>query len=424
MAVNNGIFTMDTPNTETFQDLKNQLQSLLHSANNDFEDMCASNQIRPCAKYKPEDYDTLANLTEDQRKENHYGFGKEAKTIAKSSTSVPSNPYVYVHPKGGLSSPNRMRDWNGYNHAAILPTNFIFPTKLYVDWVNGIELRVNSVDSRNVTLADVMNASDNMYVALFVYRDSTNQWLFPTNVKVKDLTVSNFPTILIAKNENMLSQAGAQVTNYIYPYVLSDLTSGREYTAIAVGIEGITYQNDKLPMSVSEYGNMYSMDIDNNDGGGHDRKAYTAETAKTIVGLTGSFSVTPGTFVKSGSNYYPSGTVGKLTLTTPANWLWTSLDKVDVRVEVENGTGYMYSSSGSQIVQPVKVYENPTTLDKASTTFTIDNVFTTLGNYLFQDVTNGYGSMFIRVNVYITNPNDTTQEIRLINNQTYIIPRA
>lgn len=425
MAVNGNIFTMEDSNTETFTALCGQLAGLIRSASSDFENLCASSLIKPCAKYKPEDYNVLANLTEAQRKENHYGFGKEAKVIAKSTTSVPKNTYTYIHPKGGESSPNRMRDWDGYYHGAILPINFIFPSKLYVDWVNGIELRVNQVDTtKNVTLANVMNAGDDMYLALFVYRDSSRQWLFPTNFRVKDLTASYFPTILIAQNETQISQSGAQPTSYIYPYVLSDLAANNTYTMIAVGVKNTTYQNSKLPLSPSSYGDMYSTDIDNNDGGNHDRKAYTAETAKTIIGLTGSFSVTAGKFVKSGSNYYPSGTIGKLTLTTPSNWLWTSMDRVNVRVEVHNGTGNMYSSSGSLITQPLKIYDSPTTLDKASTTFSIDNVFATLGNYLFQDSTNGVGSMYIIVNVYVTNPNNTTQVIHLINNQTYTIPRA
>lgn len=431
MAVSGNVFYLDDSNAETFTALCTQLKALLSAGDADFENLCASPLIKPCAKYKPEDYNVLFNLTEAQRQENHYGFGKESKVIAKSTTSAPSNTYTYIHPKGGTSSPNRMRDWDNYFHGAILPTNFIFPAKLYVDWVNGIELRVNNVDAKNVTLANVMNASDNLYLALFVYRDSTNQWLFPTNFKVKDLTASYFPTILIAQNSTMISQSGAQPTEYVYPYVLSDIVAGRSYTAIVVGVEGATYQSDMLPMAISEYGNMYSTDIDNNDGGGHDRKAYTAEAAKTIVGLTGSFSLTTaGSMVRDGTAggynaYRYTGPVGKLTLTTPAEWLWTSLDQVRVEVTVSNGQGLIYSGDlATNYGASVVAYDAMVTLDAASTTFTIANVFNTIGNYRFNDYAPGYSSMAIGVSIKVYNPNDATQVVTIVNYQSYNISRA
>ena len=74
MAVNGNIFTMEDSNTETFTALCGQLAGLIRSASSDFENLCASSLIKPCAKYKPEDYPVWSNLQEWQRKENHYGF--------------------------------------------------------------------------------------------------------------------------------------------------------------------------------------------------------------------------------------------------------------------------------------------------------------------------------------------------------------
>jgi hypothetical protein len=308
-----------------------------------------------------------------------------------------------------------------------------FPTKLYVDWVNGISVIANSTGktgydpAKCVTLGDVMKASNDMYVALYIHKDASNQWLLPSSVKVNELSVSTFPTFLIAKEE---SQIMTSPTGRIYSYILSDLANGNAYTVIAVGVSGLIYQEDKLPLTKTEIGNrnLYSMEIEGND----DRKAYTAELAKTIVGLTGSFALTTtGSMVRNGSAggynaYNLKNIVGKLTLTTPAKWLWTSLDKVRVEVTLFNGSGAIYTNAdrNTSLGSNVVVYKAMQTLDKASSTFTIANVFDTVGDYLFNDYAPSTSAMSIGVSIKVYNPNDATQVVMVVNYQSYSIPRA
>lgn len=428
----NKVFYMNEPNTQTATELCEEIAGLINSASADFEDLCQSSMIKIFARFKPEDYNTPLNLTEAQRKENHYGFGKDAKYFVAGYASAPHAKYEYIHPKGGSTSPNRMRDWDGYYHGAVSPLFLDFPTKLYVDWVNGISVIANSTGKTNydpakcVTLGDVMKASDDMYVALYIHKDASNQWLLPSSVKVNELSASTFPTFLIAKEE---SQIMTSPTGRIYPYILSDLANGNAYTIIAVGVSSLMYQEDKLPLTKTEIGNrnLYSMEIEGDD----DRKAYTAELAKTIVGLTGTFALTSTGFMErdgsaGGYNAYRlKNIIGNLTLTTPAEWLWTSLDQVRVEMTVYNSNGEIYSGDlATNYGQSVVAYNSMATLNKASTTFTIDNIFSSIGNFRFNDYAPSTSAMGIGVSIKVYNPNDATQVVTVVNYQSYSIPRA
>ena len=135
MAVNGNTFTMADNNTETFTALCGQLAGLIRSASTDFEDIVASSLINPWAKYKPFRYNAW-NFASDSardaaRKSVNQGFDITGAKICENGlipySSMDSyftpdmmNGWVYLHPRGGTyNEPNRMRDFDGYNHGAL-----------------------------------------------------------------------------------------------------------------------------------------------------------------------------------------------------------------------------------------------------------------------------------------------------------------
>lgn len=153
MAVSGNKFYIDDDNREDFVTLCGQLAGLVRSASSDFEDIFQSTQIRKWAKHKPFRYNSQ-NFDYDP---NNPSAAEKARDAARRSVSqglllpnavnagvnsvtesiynrtylgrvfelVKTNQtpdYTYVRPKGGESSPNRMRDFDGYNHAMTTTT--------------------------------------------------------------------------------------------------------------------------------------------------------------------------------------------------------------------------------------------------------------------------------------------------------------
>lgn len=135
MAVNGNIFTMEDSNAETFTKLCQDLAGLIRSASADFENIVASSLINPWAKYKPFRYNAW-NFASDSamdtaRRSVNQGFdltnalissNVNVSNIASKYAGDEFNGWVYQHPRGASANPvepNRMRDFDGYNHAAL-----------------------------------------------------------------------------------------------------------------------------------------------------------------------------------------------------------------------------------------------------------------------------------------------------------------
>lgn len=383
--------------------------------------LCTSPKINRYARFKPEDYPTFAPITEAQRKANGYGFGSTAKTFKAGYSTAPHGVYEYKQPKGGVSSPFRMLDFNGYFHKAASPLSLIFPDKIYSDWANGFSVRANDTGVTNydpaycVKLGDVMVANDDMYVALYIFKDGNNQWLLPTSVTVNSLSSSTFPQIVFASTEDELPSRSGNV----YPYVIPELADHKDssYTVIAVGVSGLTYQTDKKPYALSGsklIGNrdLYSMELAENA----DRKTIVVSKAKTIADLVGSFamavsSATYHSSVGGYSCYTLNGVSSTLTLTTPADWHFTNGDTIRVEVSITNSYGYIYPL-GSTAATDLKFTVAPV-VDVANKTYTITDLLATIGNYRFQNQGgSSVETMVLNVQVKALSPSgDESKEI-------------
>ena len=122
----------------SMDDVRDTLNANGGSVGNDLVSyFSASANINKWAKYKPEDYKKNFNLTDDERKSNHYGLTMNAyqyllnasSIIAKDGKIDISNDknsflyklckgtlgqFDYVLPKGGENSPYRLGDFRRY----------------------------------------------------------------------------------------------------------------------------------------------------------------------------------------------------------------------------------------------------------------------------------------------------------------------
>lgn len=141
MALNGKIFTIADPNTEKLSELLGQLGTLLGvgrraDGRHYLADMCQAGSINKWAKYKPERWPSWTGLTEAQRAQNCYGFDISdlfnTDAAATLDAAIANGAaYAYLAPQGGSASPNRIRDFDNYNHKAERPyryTQFTEPT--------------------------------------------------------------------------------------------------------------------------------------------------------------------------------------------------------------------------------------------------------------------------------------------------------
>ena len=194
MAVSGNTFTMADNNTETFTALCSQLAGLIRSASADFENIVASSLINPWAKYKPFRYNAW-NFASDSardaaRKSVNQGFdftnalissNVNVSGIASKYAGDEFNGWVYQHPRGAsYNEPNRIRDFDGYNHAALpFIGGWSAPNRIAKD-VNtqiSVSFIIPQESSDSLTYKD-FPAIENSYIGVaFVASNGTTQRL-------------------------------------------------------------------------------------------------------------------------------------------------------------------------------------------------------------------------------------------------------
>lgn len=430
MAVKNNIFTMKEVNDETTSALFSQLGNLLGVGKRGdgryyLADLCQASSINKFARYKPEDYPTDSNLTEAQRASNRYGFKNDTPYIKAGFSTPQHSVYQYQRPKGGTSSMNRLRDFNGYYHGAVSPLSLIFPQKVYIDAANGVSIRANDTGVTNynpstcVKLGDVMKATNDYYVALYIHKDTNNQWLLPTDVKVNDLSEAIFPSICFAAESSMLPAATGHIYNYIIPELAN--MKGQELTLIAVGVEALKYQTDKTPLGRSGtklIGDrwMFSMELEENA----DRRTLSVDVAKTLAGLAATFTMS-GKVTKASATingrqaYYLTNLTSTLNVITPSDWMFTSQDTITLTAKVINNVGEMSKTDGT-LVTTIEI-PMAVTLKDAGATIPIKDLVS-ISNYNF-NVWSG-SNLSLNVTIIATAENGETKT--LISNYTFSQP--
>lgn len=95
--------------------------------------LCTSPNINKWSKYKPVSYNTSVGITEEQRKHAHHGidlgYAHSLDPIVLFERA--KEDWRYVRPSGGSTSPYRLGDFRKYNHNAICPFRYSFPSTIY-----------------------------------------------------------------------------------------------------------------------------------------------------------------------------------------------------------------------------------------------------------------------------------------------------
>lgn len=314
-------------------------------------DICTANSISPAARNKPIRSNKTANITDADRAAVAYGFG-ETPRIEPYTSAIPHAVYEYLKPRGATVNPIewfRLRDFHGYSHIAVHPLQTFFPSMITKEEYNVVYCMANytGISGWNstycMTLNDMVDSTTREYnIGLLVHR-SGNLWLMPTDVKIKDMTSSNFPIIMFARAEAELEQM--ESTN-MYKYVLSDLQSaeGDSYTFAFVATN-LGYQTNKTPIAhTSGIPTMRSLELTY----GSDRQTIGVVSSQVISGITGYLSTSSWNYTTASD---PSGQGGmkiikpdssqklSVSLTAPVSWRRSN---VYINVRVENQYGYTY----------------------------------------------------------------------------------
>lgn len=187
MIADNGVIIAPVTTTD--------VANVLQTSSRDVGTLCIHENINPNARYKPEDYNVIANLTEDQRKENNFGWNIPSFHM----NNLPGNKddetdmwkWEYIRPKGGSTSPYRMGDFRQYNHKAtswmrdlyvgngkghkpvVVPREYLtqIPEKQY--WAelqldNGSEIKLSELRTPQGNIQD-------MYLTLVIALNRNNQ---------------------------------------------------------------------------------------------------------------------------------------------------------------------------------------------------------------------------------------------------------
>lgn len=181
MAVNNsGIFYMDDPNTETLYALLEQLDRILGFGTRTdgrlyLADACQASRINKWAKFKPLRGGPTSNLSEADRKSLGHGL------------YLDSNYYLqYDKVREGYW--NRIRDFDGYNDAAIPPIGSTSKYNLTLSFSGGSSGKIVfdpdnlMVDGAEIPLNEINTLAtySKWYVGVAFLNKSTNKGFYHT----------------------------------------------------------------------------------------------------------------------------------------------------------------------------------------------------------------------------------------------------
>lgn len=122
------------------------------SSVNKWSQLCTHGNINKWAKYKPVSYNTPANLTVAQRKSVNYGitnipvwtgngavnkmgnfwFGVNTGSANAPACGIQTDYWGYQRPTGGVNSPYRALDFNGYKHDVVAPIGGCTLSTIYI----------------------------------------------------------------------------------------------------------------------------------------------------------------------------------------------------------------------------------------------------------------------------------------------------
>lgn len=270
------------------------VKAVLGSSSNDLGSLCQSGYINKWAKYKPVIVSQLLTTKDNWFKADTLDYGI---TIPKfsSPTSVlqayenGTHHWTYMKPSGGMSSPFRLTDFNGYNHNALaqiksqastVKTTFVDTDELGISFIS-----TATVDSDTVGLGDLGLEGFYMSAALFD-ESGTFLWIGSGSLISNDGGAS---VILNPKNKT------TGTTWAVGKYKLVPMLSSYNYTSVTNTLYSATY----IPIDV---GKVIDIEIISSSG-------QVAAKFKSITGVKQLSSYTVKMVMKDGIESVNSVTV-------------------------------------------------------------------------------------------------------------------
>ena len=320
-------------------------------------DICQAGSINALARCKPfryKAYNFASNADrQTARASANNGFQLVTPTISPSGSSTPHAVLTYQKVDGTENAPNRLLDFDGYNHHAVAPYSITFPAHVDKSDSNGVSVMVHNTslgwDAGSCLRMDeyIYDNAGALYYALLIRR-GTSYFLLPTAEPLNSEVTQRVFTIVFASDAFKLSSF-AGMSN-IYPVVFPDManaSAGQEYeiTLVASGQKGAN--GGVVGNIASNIGSPYSLEFSL----GVDRKTIDVVNTSGASGITGYVDTTwvksKGTAVGSFTPYSLNGTDLQVTLTTPSGWSGTHLY---VEVKISSSYGYFTNTStGAQL---------------------------------------------------------------------------
>ena len=316
-------------------------------------DICQAGSINRFAKYKPFAYNAY-NFSSDSARDTarnsdavNNGFGKTP-TITPLSGSIPHAVYTYTKPSGAATAPNRIRDFDGYNHNAGSPLQIEWPTgnKITKEQVNSVIIYVNyqtnGWDSTTcVGLGDILDDSSRDYYFALLITNGSTAWILPTTTKIKDTIDKTYVTIpvLFAANSSLLASVGDGMNKTVLS-ALSSATTSQTYTIAVVGtsMEYTGTARTELPI-------VKSLEFIS----GMDRASLSINSLQSLSGINGSV-VTPAWNYTCSSDSVGSSMSMKayviknnISATISTTSAWTR-SNVYIVMRINNMTGFIYKN--------------------------------------------------------------------------------
>lgn len=183
-------------------------------------DLCISDKIKMWAKHKPVSYPKVGVLTDSEFESIDYGL--------EPTVSPQSNPryiedayWKYSPPTGGINSPYRLHDFDGYDHKALYPPIWGKETTFYPAFGGSVGLSVNPYAVQGDVNADNIKYSDlnsprgsvsptglsNWYMCA-LYKDSAGYY----HVKTSSESLAVAPMVNLTSDD--VSSLGLSTVNY------------------------------------------------------------------------------------------------------------------------------------------------------------------------------------------------------------------
>lgn len=369
-------------------------------------DVCQAGSINPLARCKPFRYKAYFFASSAERAEirgrkatnasdnaPNNGFGTTP-TVYVANGEITHGVYEYKKPTGTEDAPNRLLDFDGYNHLAVSPINIKFGTP-YNDSNTGVEILFHDTSKgwdadSCLRIEDLLDAySADEYLALLIVGGG-NSWLLPSTVKAKDIVNNSLTPVVITFGVDAPSLQGN--ANLVQGSYLMDSL----YSAIAEDTDmhmAIVTSHTAPPAIDSTIGVRRPLAGTGDFGSlefsyGSDRDTIKMSAWETIKGLTGglrninwgSISATSGPD-SSWMYHYINNLSAELYIKTPAEWHRKS---VYIEAEISNQYGYFLNNQNQQVAPIIRVQiPNPASVlpMPANTEYAVSGFLSEIANY-------------------------------------------